>query len=109
MLPLASVLFAYAGVAAACATRSGSVLRRWSISPRAKLMLYALAAIAIAAAARAWPGSDGAVLAGLGVTLAVSAAATLFVLFEPVLPRVVWSVAVAAPVLAVVLVVLAAG
>jgi hypothetical protein len=69
-------------------------------------MLYALAAIAIAAAAMTWPGSDGAVLGGLCVILAISAAATVFVLLEPVLPRVVWSVAAAAPVVAVVLVVL---
>jgi hypothetical protein len=96
MLPLASVLFAYAGVAAAFGGRSRAVRSRWSISPRAQLILYALAAIALGAAVTVWPGSDGAALAGLSVTLAVSAAATLFVLLEPVLPKLVWSLAAAA-------------
>lgn len=103
ILPLASVLFAYAGVAAAFASRSRAMRNRWSISPRAQLILYALAAIAVGAAVTVWPGGDGAFLAGLSVTLAVSAAATLFVLLEPVLPKLVWSLAAAAPVAAIAL------
>lgn len=89
MLALASILFAYAAVAAACAGRSHMLRQRWSISPRARLGFHALAAFAIAASVLAWPSGDGAAMAIISVTLAASLAATVFVLLEPVLPRLV--------------------
>jgi hypothetical protein len=103
MLPLASVLFAYTGVAAAVAAR----LRSAPLPPAARPALFAIAAAAIAAAVALWPRSDGAILTGVSVTLAVSAMATLIVLLAPLVPKLVWTVAVAAPVLAVVLAILA--
>jgi hypothetical protein len=91
MLPLSSILFAYAGVAAACAGRAKT--RR----PR---LLSAGAAAAIVAA---FLVSDGGFLGGVCVVLASSLSATLFVLLEAIAPRALWASAAAALLLAIAL------
>jgi len=106
MLPLASVLFAYTGVAAAVAARLRSARGSAPIHPAARPALFAIAMAALAAAFALWPHQDGAVLTAVSVTLAVSAMATLIVLLEPLVPKLVWATAAAAPVVAVALAVL---
>lgn len=103
MLSLASVLASYVAVAAVFAARPRSARRPSLVPPRARPAMYVLSIAAIVAAVMLWPPSDGAVMASLSVVLAVSVAATGFVLLEPIAPRLVWSLAAAAPAAATVL------
>jgi len=100
MLSLASVLAAYVAVAAVFAARPRSQRRPSLVPPRARPAMYALAIGAVVAATALWPPGDGAVMTTICVVLAVSVAATLFVLLEPFAPRLVWGLAAAAPVAA---------
>jgi NADH:ubiquinone oxidoreductase subunit K len=59
-----------------------------------------LAVAALVAAGALWPRADGAVFAGLCVAMASSAMATGFALLEPLWPRAIWGLAIAAPVVA---------
>lgn len=94
MRELACVLMAYAAVAAAYAA---GARRSVPVPPRARASWAVVALAAVAAAGALWPRSDGAILAGVCVVMAVSAMATLFVLIAPVWPRVAWAIAAIAP------------
>lgn len=100
MLPLSSILLAYAGVAAACAGRAKT---RRPVPLRLNPVLYAAAVVAVVAALWLWPSGDGGFLGGVCVVLATALSATLFVLLEPLAPRALWASAAAAPVLAIAL------
>ena len=101
MRELGSLLLAYTGVAAAFAGSARSTRPRW-VTPRARPILWILAAASIVVAALTWPYREGAVLAGLAVAMIASIMATGFVLLEPLAPRLVWRAAAIAPVLAAV-------
>jgi hypothetical protein len=93
-LELAATLIAYAGFAAAFAAARPGRLR---LSARARPPLRAAAAIGLVGAAALWPRADGLLLAGLSALMTVSLVASAFVLLEPVAPRIVWPIALLAP------------
>jgi hypothetical protein len=97
---VASVLLAYAAVAAGVVAGSRAVRRRRPMVSRATPVLWGAAVAAVAGAFALWPRSDGAALAGVSVGLTVTAMASVFVLLEPLVPRLVWLLAGLAPVLA---------
>lgn len=103
MRELAVVLFAYAAVAAAVAAGSRRRAASGALSPRNRTVLAVLAVAAVAAAGALWPHADGPALTGVGVVMALSTMASVFVLISPVWPRVAWTIAAVAPIAAAVL------
>lgn len=94
---IAAVALAYAAVAASYAALS----RRMPARVRQARWVWAVIAIAaVLGAFAAWPAHEGGVLDAVSVTLCVSAMATVFVSLAPVIPRVVWALAVIAPIAA---------
>jgi hypothetical protein len=103
MRELAAVLLAYAAVAAAVAAGARRSPPARPVPPRARAILAVLAVVALAAATALWPRSDGPILAGVCILMAVSATASVFVLIAPVWPRLAWTLAAVAPIAAAVL------
>ncbi len=96
MRELAAVLLAYASVAAAVAAGSPPSATSW-MPRRARAILAVLAVAAVAAAAAQWPRSDGPILAGVCIVMAMSAMASVFILIAPVWPRIAWTLAAVVP------------
>jgi hypothetical protein len=104
MFALASILFAYASVAAVVAGRlqSARIPRTGRLAPRrnGRTIFYSVAVLALIAALAFWPAHDGWLLTTICVSFALSASAAFIILLEPLAPRLVWRLAVAAPPLA---------
>lgn len=102
MLALASLCMAYAAVAAAFAGGARAGRRPRTSTSRSRATYYLLALVATAASAALWPRGDGAIMTGICIVLALSIMATLFTLLEPLLGKLVWRIAFATPVIALV-------
>jgi hypothetical protein len=99
MLEVASIFASYLAFALLHAAAADHVpwlagLRTYAVAP---LLMRIAAAVAFVLSAALWPRGDGWMTSLLASSMALLGSASVVIVFAPVAPRLVWSVAALAP------------
>lgn len=100
MRELAAIFMSFATIAASYAAWARTTGLPRPLAPQQRSALAGMAVLALIATLSLWPRTDGLAMALLSSLFALCASSTLFVLLEPLAPRVLWRAALVAPILA---------